>query len=101
MAKQTTSIEERRLKAILGKIAKLLDEEADLIEHKPALIATPMPVAVSIERAAELLDVAASTLGDYIRSGQLPTFRLGRRVLIRLDSLHAFAEELEKDETAD
>lgn len=99
MAKQTTSVEELRLKDILGKIKKLTDE-AEFIEPSQALVATPLPVAVSIERAAALLAVAPSTLSEYTHSGQLPTFRLGRRLLVRLDALHAFAKMLENAKSA-
>ena len=43
--------EHRRLRVLLGKIGHLLDEAA-LIEPRPALVATPKPVAVSLEQAA-------------------------------------------------
>ena len=88
------SMEERRLKALLGKIGRLLDE-AELIEPRPELVATPEPVAVSLEQAAAMLNVKPASLRDYIRSGQLRTFRLGRRVLIRRAALHSFAEAKE------
>ena len=99
MVKQSPSMDEHGLMTILAKIRKLVDE-AELIEPSQALVATPLPVAVSIEQAAALLQVAPSTLSEYIRSGQLPTFRLGRRVLIRLDALHTFAKMLENARSA-
>ncbi len=97
MAKQRGSMEELRLRALLGEIRRLADG-AEGVEPKPAMVATPLPVAVSVEQAAGLMSVAPSTLSEYIRSGRLPAFRLGRRLLIRLDSLHAFAEGLERAE---
>ena len=96
MSKPVTS-EERRLKALLGKIAKLVNE-ADLVEPASPLVAIPQPISVSLEQAAALLGVATSTLTDFIHSGQLPTLRVGRRILVRLDTLHAFAKDLETDE---
>ena len=96
MSKPVTS-EERRLKALLGRIAKLVNE-ADLVEPAPPLVAIPQPISVSLEQAAALLGVATSTLTDFIHSGQLPTLRVGRRILVRLDTLHAFAKDLETDE---
>ena len=88
--------EERQLKEIVDKIRKLV-AEADLSESTPALVATPLPVAVSMEQAAALLSVAPSTLMEYVRSGQLQTFHMGRRRLVRLDTLHDFARDLEND----
>ena len=98
MSKEVSLLEHRRLKALLGKVGKLLDE-AEFIEPPPELVATPKPVAVSKEQAAVLLGVVPSTLGEYIHSGQLRIFHLGRRVLIRLEALNAFAQGLEDAET--
>ena len=92
-------LEHARLKALLGKIGQLLNE-AELIEPPPALVATPLPVAVSMDQAAALLGgVAQSTLDEYIHSGQLPTFRVGRRRLVRLDALNEFALAQESAES--
>ena len=88
------TLEERRLRTVLGKIGRLLDQ-AELIAPSPELVVTPPPIAVSLKQAAALLDVAPSSLDEYILSGQLRTLRLGRRVLIRMDALHSFAEAQE------
>ena len=91
------NFEERRLKAGLSEIAKVV-KGLDVIETMPALAATPQPIAVSIEQGAALLGVAPRTLKEQIRSGKLRTFRVGRRRLIRLDALDAFAHALEDAE---
>lgn len=88
---------ERQLMETIGKIQKLLDE-VGLSRAAPALVATPLPVAVSVEQAAALLGVAPSTISDYIRSGKLKSFHLGRRLLVRLDALHDFAQDLENED---
>jgi len=44
--------------------------------------------------AAEFLDVSTRTIDDAIRTGELEAFRVGRRVLIRRDSLIEFAERV-------
>ena len=93
------STEERRLKDLLSQIQRRLDEEADLVEPTPALVATPKPVAVSMEQAAALFDVTLRTLDEYVSSGQLRTFRMGRRRLVRLDALHEFALAQENAES--
>ena len=95
MSKSQTP-QERQLTELLRQIAKLASE-ADLSQSPPPLVGTPLPVAVSVEQAALLLGVAPSTLGEYIRNGRLKSFRMGRRLLIRLDSLHDFARDLETD----
>ena len=107
MGRETGS-EERRLRAILCRIGTLVDE-ADLCRHRETLVATPLPVAVSVEaeqaaaveQAAALLGVAPSTLEEYFRSGALRYFRMGRRKLVLLETLHEFARDLERAETED
>ena len=83
---------------LLDKIRLLLEEEG-VIDSTPRLVAVPLPIAVSLEQAAALLAVAPSTLQEYTRSGQLRSFRLGRRVLIRLDALDKFSKSLEDEES--
>ena len=51
-----------------------------------------------MDQAAALLGVTAQTLDEYVRSGQLPTFRLGRRRLARLAAIHEFAQAQEDAE---
>ena len=92
--------EERRLKNLLVQIGRLVDQ-AGLTDDKLALVDTPLPVAVSVEQAAALLGVAPSTVDERIRSGELRHFRMGRRKLILLDTLHAFARKLEAQAAGD
>jgi excisionase family DNA binding protein len=47
---------------------------------------------LSIETAARRLGVAAVTLRNWIRGGQLPHVRLGRRTLIRPERLVDFID---------
>lgn len=44
--------------------------------------------------AAEFLDISTRVIDDAIRTGELEAFRIGRRVLIRKDSLIKFAERV-------
>ena len=92
MGRAKANPQERRLQDTLSKIRELLDD-ADLLrlELPPALVATPEPVTVSIQQAAALLGVTEQGLKAYVRSGQLMTLRLGRRRLVRLDTLREFA----------
>ncbi len=46
---------------------------------------------VSIERAAEALSIGRSKTYDLIKEGKLATVAIGRRRLVRLDSVEALA----------
>ena len=58
--------------------------------------AHPVPEKLFVGRytAAQLLDVSTRTIDDAIRAGELPAYRIGRRVLIRRDALVEFAERI-------
>jgi len=49
---------------------------------------------VGRETAAQMLDVSTRTIDDAIREGLLPASRVGRRVLVRVDALIAYAERV-------
>lgn len=42
----------------------------------------PQRLVMSVEEAAELLDIGRSTAYEAIRRGQIPSVRIGRRILI-------------------
>jgi excisionase family DNA binding protein len=56
--------------------------------------------AMSVERAAELANVCPNTLYPFIHNGQLPSFRIGRRRLIRPPALREFLQKLEEEHTS-
>jgi excisionase family DNA binding protein len=47
---------------------------------------------VGRQHAARLIDVSTRTIDDAIRHGELPAYRLGRRVLIDVKALIHFVE---------
>ena len=49
------------------------------------------PVLVSIKKAAEALSIGRSTAYNLIDDGKLVTVTIGRRRLVRMDSLQALA----------
>ena len=49
------------------------------------------PVLLSIEKAAEALSIGRSKTYELIGQGKLVTVTIGRRRLVRMDSLQAFA----------
>ena len=89
--------EKKRLREILKRIGSLAGEEEP--DMQPETVRRPEMVAVSMEQAAALMSVAPGTLKEYVDSGQVRTLRIGRRRLVRLESLKEFAAELEEMET--
>lgn len=61
-----------------------------------ATVTIPSPEKLYFGRdtAAEFLEVSTRVIDDAIRAGELEAFRIGRRVLIRKDSLIKFAERV-------
>jgi excisionase family DNA binding protein len=51
------------------------------------------PIAVSVSRAALLIDVSKATIRTYVRAGRLKGARMGRRVLIPMNSLEQLVRE--------
>lgn len=50
-----------------------------------------IPVLISIEKAAEALSIGRTKTYQLIDEGKLGTVTIGRRRLVRMDSLHAIA----------
>ena len=55
---------------------------------------------VSVNEAAGLIGICKPAIYHYIHSGELPSFRLGRRRLIRRESLEEFQRKREEKHTA-
>ncbi|WP_346321639.1 helix-turn-helix domain-containing protein [Emcibacter sp. SYSU 3D8] len=53
------------------------------------------PILCSISEAAKALGLGRSKTYELIAAGQLETVSIGRRRLIRIESVKAFAENLE------
>lgn len=48
-------------------------------------------VTVAPERAAEMLDISRSVTFALIRDGDLPSFKLGKRRMVLVDGIRAYA----------
>jgi excisionase family DNA binding protein len=48
------------------------------------------PISVGVDDAARLIGVARSMFYEMIASGEIDTFKLGRRRLVRVKTLEAF-----------
>lgn len=56
----------------------------------------PRPYAYSTENAAKALDVSLRTIWNLIEAGKLPTFKIGRKRLIRAEDIEALIERAMK-----
>ena len=54
------------------------------------------PICVGVDEAARLIGVARSMLYEMISNGDIQTFKLGRRRLIRVKTLEAFVRRQAK-----
>ena len=54
------------------------------------------PICVGVDEAARLIGVARSMLYEMIANGDIQTFKLGRRRLVRVKTLEAFVRRQAK-----
>lgn len=52
------------------------------------------PLLVTVDQAAELLNVGRTTMYGLIANGTVPTVRIGRCRRVAVDALHAYVTEL-------
>lgn len=57
------------------------------------------PISVGVEEAARLIGVARSMLYEMIARGDIQTFKLGRRRLVRVKTLEAFVKRQAQENT--
>lgn len=53
---------------------------------------TEEPLVYSVEQARELLNISRGLMYEAIRSGQIPSLRIGRRILIPRSGLECLIE---------
>ena len=95
---RVVDLESRRYARALGQIADVLKDLSLVDDAAPSLVATPKPIAVSMDQAAQLLSITRPTIEEEMRKGVLRTLRIGQRRLVRLDSLNAYAQAQEEAE---
>jgi excisionase family DNA binding protein len=54
------------------------------------------PIVVSVNGAAEALNLGRTSIYALIKEGRLLTIKLGRRTLIKVDSIHALLSQGDK-----
>ena len=55
---------------------------------------TKTKIALSIEEAADYTGIGRNTLRNLVEWGKLPVLKVGRKVLIKIDILEKFMEEI-------
>lgn len=51
------------------------------------------PIATSVKEAAKAMSLGRTSIYALIKEGRLHTVKLGRRTLIRVDSIHALLSQ--------
>lgn len=64
-------------------------------------ITDEMLEALTVQKAAELLDVSERTIWRYVKRGEIPSFKIGRAVRIRREKLFEFIREQERGAESD
>lgn len=57
---------------------------------------TPTPLTYSVEEAALLLGISRSTAFEAVHVGQIPSIRIGRRILVPKVAFERMLEGLQK-----
>jgi excisionase family DNA binding protein len=57
------------------------------------------PISVGVDEAARLIGVARSMLYEMIARGDIQTFKLGRRRLVRVKTLEAFVRRQAREKS--
>jgi len=47
-------------------------------------------LSFSVQEAAQAIGVSSRTIHEFVKSGSIPSFRMGQRVLIPADALRQF-----------
>ena len=71
------------------RIAELERNVLDVSKKLDAVLRALPPPLVSVERAAQVLCVSVPTLRRYIKSGRVPSLRIGRGIRVDLSKLEA------------
>jgi excisionase family DNA binding protein len=69
------------------------DEPVAVVAGRPAHHRSPDRLLLSVEEAAERLDIGRTLLFELIRTGQLSTIRPGRLRKVPVESLREFVEQ--------
>lgn len=57
-------------------------------------------VTISVDEAAAMLGISRTSAYEYVRTGQLPAIRMGRRLLVPVKAINNLLDGLVGDRTA-
>jgi excisionase family DNA binding protein len=81
---------EELLEMIDASIAKRINPMAELINRK----LNPQKKNVTVKEAAKMLNVTDLTIRNYVKNGKIQASKIGRRIVINLESLDNSLQEV-------
>jgi|TARA_B110000090_G_C13031454_1_gene311991 excisionase family DNA binding protein len=90
MKKIIVTTHEELLEMIDLSIAKKINPLRDLINKK----LNPQKKNVTVKEAAKMLNVTELTIRNYVKNGKIQASKIGRRIVINLESLENSLEEV-------
>lgn len=85
-----------KIDALLGLVARYLAKRDQRPPSSSAASSPPErtdgPLALSVAEAAELLGISRSLAYDLVARGELPSVRLGRRIVVPRVALHQMTD---------
>ena len=90
MKKIIVTTHEELLEMIDLSIAKKINPLRDFINKK----LNPQKKNVTVKEAAKMLNVTELTIRNYVKNGKIQASKIGRRIVINLESLENSLEEV-------
>ncbi len=69
---------------------------SDNRDHATESVNASRPILVSVQEASRLISMTRSATWDLVRSGDLPSVRVGRRVLVPVRGIGAWVARLQQ-----
>jgi excisionase family DNA binding protein len=90
MKKIIVTTPEELFEMIDASIAKRINPMQELINRK----LNPQKKNVTVKEAAKMLNVAELTIRNYVKQGKIQASKIGRRIVINLESLENSLKEV-------
>jgi excisionase family DNA binding protein len=77
-----------------------IDDEVLTPKRPPKVVSAP-PKTISVEEAGKILGVSRMTAYTAVKKGQIPSIRVGHRLVVPVAKLNALLGEMQPRETDD
>jgi excisionase family DNA binding protein len=71
-----------------------------VVTGNAAQAASPEPLVYSVEQAADLLGVGRTFMFHLLATGEIESFKIGKRRKIARDALHSYINRLRQEQSA-